>query len=296
MLLSPMFLAEGVSGGDLWGTAVVTALAISIDSLCASATDAIDLKVKRKWVWIFTIALIFGLFHFIMPTIGFSVGQPFIDAIEPYVGWISFAIFAFLGLKGLLDVFLDWHSDRMEAIGEKYHFASASHLKELCDKGLKLKEIKRTLKAQAEAFKEGRVPDGWCGEGEATDSDQMKELGIYLGHLSKWLTKKKLKEILTPSSEEEKARAGMAKTLVTVTVQAFATSLDALIVGFSYVGQVDGYATSLPIFAMFTGVVFLMCSLGGILGKTLGEKSQRIANLVGSIILLGLAVKAVLPI
>lgn len=276
--------------GDLWLTGVLTALAISVDSCCAAATDAPRIRGKHRWLILVAIAAIFAVFHFITPVIGYSIGSAMMEVLEGIIGPISCGILCFLGLKELAEIVLEWHVDRMDAIGDKYAFAAASHIRELVDAGQNLKQIKSTLRIQSSSFKFGVFPSKWCGEGSVETPEQMYEFGIYLRHLSRWLTRSKLREILHPKTEEQKARETTTKLLLAVAAQAVATSLDALAVGFTYAET--PIAQAYPLFAMFTGVVFVISFLGGALGKILGERSQRVANLVGSLVLIGLGIKA----
>ena len=279
---------------ELWGTSILSALAISVDSFCASATDAVELPQKRKWLWLFLISLIFGVFHFFMPLIGYSIGRPFIEAVRPYVRWISFGILTFIGLKGFFDIILDKHVDRMDRLAGKYSFQAESHIRELAARDGEVRRIRAILKRQAREFKSGQIPADWCGEGDLNSPQSLHDMGIYLRHLSRWLNRKKLKEILHAPDSKSAERVGRLKLVGVVLIQAFATSLDALILGFTYVGmpEVSGYGTVLPIFALFTLVVTLMSFTGGILGKLLGERSQTVANILGSLVLIGIGIKA----
>lgn len=283
-----MFL---LSIGDYLNGAL-TALGLSVDSFCATAVDAVNLKTKHKWVMVTVICAVFAIFHFVMPTIGYFIGAPFMDTISPYVSWISFAILVFLGLKGLVSVFTEWHVSREEAIGEKYGFEARKHILELDESGYSIEEIKRILKAQADSMEKGELPADWCGCGNLETPEQMKDLSRYLKHLALWISKKKLKEMKEPVDETKKAHRNVWTILSTVVVQAFATSLDALAVGFTYAASGIAYSEAWQIFIIFTAVVFCMCMLGGVLGRFLGEKSQRWANIAGSLVLIGLGIKA----
>lgn len=57
--------------------------------------------IKRRRIFAFF--AIIGLFHFFMPIIGYSFALAFKSFILPYGKYFSFAIFAFLGIKMLID-------------------------------------------------------------------------------------------------------------------------------------------------------------------------------------------------
>lgn len=284
-------LSDTISTTELWVTAALTALALSADSLCASATDAVEFgKQKHKYLLIVLIAFVFALFHFFMPTIGFSIGKPFIDAIEDYVHYISFGILLFLGLRGLIGRIFELHVSRMNALAEKAEFEILPYIEKLKAEGLNMRRIKKELKELGKELQ--RHDEQAIQEIELKDPTKYKELGIFLQHCSKWLSERKYKELAHPKTEEEKAKKRLLKIFVTVIVQAFATSLDALMIGFSYVGTVSNYAQALPIFALFFGIVFVMCLIGGALGKFVGEKSETWADIIGSLVLIGIGIKA----
>lgn len=282
-------LTDTLSTTDLWVTGVVTALALSADSLCASATDAVEFSHRRhKIILILAISGIFALFHFFMPIIGFSIGSAIINLIEGYIHYISFAILLFLGLKGLLETIMDLHVKRMDALAEKAEYRLLPRVEEKLKEGMTLPQIRKELKEYGHRLMSGD-PEAIARVG-LKDPKKCHELGIFLKHSSKWLTAKKLKQLENPETEEQKERKATIKILLTVTIQAFATSLDALLVGFNYSGM--GYGVALPLFAMFFGVVFLMCAAGGFLGKFFGEKSETWANVIGSLVLIGIGIKA----
>lgn len=88
-------------------------------------------------------------------------------------------------------------------------------------------------------------------------------------------------------SEEESAISLDFKSL---TVQAVATSIDALVVGVSFaaLGDVGGVFWAATLIAAIT---FLLCVLGSLLGKLIGAKIGKYATVVGGIILIGIGVK-----
>ena len=270
----------------------LTALGLSVDSFCATAVDAVNIKSKHKWAYIVLICLVFGVFHFIMPTIGYFVGRPFMDTISPYVKWISFGILGAIGLKGLIETLVEWHVSYEDKIGETYGFEARKHILEYVEQGNEVKQIRAILNTQASILSSGTLPEGWCGCGKLETPEQMKDLSRYLKHLSHWLHRKQLREMMNPAEESTREKNRVISLFTTVIIQAFATSLDALAVGFTYAAQSILYSAAWQIFLVFFAVVFIATLVGGALGGLLGEKSQRWANIAGSLVLIGLGIKA----
>lgn len=120
------------SDGVFWGSILILSLALSVDSLCASAINATDERVKNKRIlFIFIAALTFGLFHFIMPVIGYFFGSLFVEQIQAYTKWISFGILLFIGLKGIGEQLFDIHVDKMEKLAKSVDFDGENILENL---------------------------------------------------------------------------------------------------------------------------------------------------------------------
>ncbi len=90
---------------------------------------------------------------------------------------------------------------------------------------------------------------------------------------------------------EEETDSGV--TFGTLLMQALATSIDALAVGLSFC------ILELPIFSsalIIAGVTFLMCFIAFFLGKKAGELLEKKAGIIGGILLLLIACKALFGI
>ena len=74
-----------------WVNIVLTSLSMSVDAMTVSAVDSIQEKNMKKTKSIL-IALVFGLFQFIMPLIGYFIGYSFKDILEAYIPWIAFSL------------------------------------------------------------------------------------------------------------------------------------------------------------------------------------------------------------
>lgn len=90
-----------------WVNIVLTSLSMSVDAMTVSAVDSIQEKNTKKTKSIL-IALVFGLFQFIMPIIGYFIGYSFKDILEAYIPWIAFSLLTLLSIKSLID----WIKDR----------------------------------------------------------------------------------------------------------------------------------------------------------------------------------------
>lgn len=276
--------------GSYWITNFILALGLSVDSLCASAIDATDEKAKKKRIlFIFIAALIFASFHFIMPIIGYFFGSLFEEQISNYTKWISFGILLAIGLKGIAEQLLDMHVERMEKLAKSVKFDGEDYIKKLVSEGESLKEIKKEYRALGVKLKKDKIHG--IEELKYEDHRKCRALGIYLIHETRYLNQKRLDEILDPNLKKKKEEGSVWSFFFTLLIQALATSLDALAVGFSFVGQID-VSYALLTFTMFFGVIFVICVAGGFLGKLLGEKYQTIANFLGSFVLIGIGIKA----
>ena len=90
-----------------WINIVLTSLSMSVDAMTVSAVDSIQEKNMKK-IKSILIALVFGLFQFIMPIIGYFIGYSFKDILEAYIPWIAFSLLTLLSIKSLID----WIKDR----------------------------------------------------------------------------------------------------------------------------------------------------------------------------------------
>ena len=98
-----------------WVNIVLTSLSMSVDAMTVSAVDSIQEKNMKKTKSIL-IALVFGLFQFIMPIIGYFIGYSFKDILEAYIPWIAFSLLTLLSIKSLID----WIKDRKKKdVGEE---------------------------------------------------------------------------------------------------------------------------------------------------------------------------------
>ena len=88
--------------------------------------------------------------------------------------------------------------------------------------------------------------------------------------------------------EEEKKEL----SLKVIFIQAIATSIDALTVGIVYVGSplVEVYVT----FLLIAIITFICCFIAIIIGKKFGDKLSNKAEILGGVILIGIALKIII--
>lgn len=79
------------------------ALGLSIDGLAVSVSSGVCLKNARLAQGL-KLALIMGLFHFLMPLIGWFAGIEFKPLIKTYDHWVAFGLLAFIGGKMIFEV------------------------------------------------------------------------------------------------------------------------------------------------------------------------------------------------
>ena len=104
---------------------------------------------------------------------------------------------------------------------------------------------------------------------------------------------KMLLEGIRGGAEEE--AAGEKKTLGrgTLLLQGVATSIDALSVGFTI--EQYPFAAALTESLIIGAVTLAICLAGLLLGRTIGRKLDRIAPILGGLILIGIGVEIFLP-
>lgn len=276
-------------GAAYWGESIVLALALGVDATCASAINATDERIKKKRIlFIFLCAFTFAFFHFLMPIIGYYFGSLFVDKIEKYTKWISFAILVLIGLKGIVEQIIQIHVERMERLAKSVSFDGHEYIKKMVEEGKDLKTIKKEYRELGKSLKKDERHG--IAELEYEDHTKCVALGKYLIHESRYLNKKNIEEIVHPESINKEESKMIWSFLGTLILQALATSIDALAIGFSYCNYDQGVA--LATFGIFFITIFLMSVVGGFLGKLFGERYQRIANIIGSIVLVVLGILA----
>ena len=81
---------------------ILTAIGLSIDSFAVSVVYG-TYATKQKLKIALKLSLIFGIFHVIMPLLGYLAGTGIKEYIEAVDHWIAFLILLFIGIKMIID-------------------------------------------------------------------------------------------------------------------------------------------------------------------------------------------------
>ena len=175
-------------------------VSMSLDAASVNATNGLKedgIKVNKLVI----ISFVFGLFQFIMPLIGYGIGNTFIKYIEKAIPWIAFSLLTLLAIKA----FVEW-----------------------------IKEFK----------------------------DRNKKIDVVC------VNKITIKDVL---------------------LQAIATSVDALCIGFVYVSST--FIDALIIFSMIGLITWAISFLTGFLAKYLRKILKDWSGLISAIIFLAVGIK-----
>lgn len=101
-----------------WLNSVLVSISMSVDCMTVGVTDGIkepDMK-KRK---ITLLAFFFGLFQYLMPTIGYFIfylvinyglNESITKSLTAFIPWIAFVLLSLLGIKNIVE----WWKERKE--------------------------------------------------------------------------------------------------------------------------------------------------------------------------------------
>jgi len=81
---------------------IITAIGLSLDSFIISISYGTVIKTNRVKTAL-KLSLVFGVFHIVMPVVGYYVGVGVKDYISAFDHWIAFFILSFIGLKMIID-------------------------------------------------------------------------------------------------------------------------------------------------------------------------------------------------
>ena len=87
---------------EIW----LMAISLAMDCFSVSITSGIILR-RICWKTFITIGIFFGLFHALMPLIGWFATNHFYSLIEHYDHWIAFGLLFFLGIRMIKESFDD---------------------------------------------------------------------------------------------------------------------------------------------------------------------------------------------
>jgi putative Mn2+ efflux pump MntP len=83
---------------------LLIAIALSFDAMAVSAANGAH-DNKMSFTCAFRVAFFFGIFHFVMPLIGWLIGTNFKQVISSFDHIIAFLLLSVLGLKMILESF-----------------------------------------------------------------------------------------------------------------------------------------------------------------------------------------------
>jgi len=278
--------------GEFWSTTILMGVALSIDSFFANAANGVSIK-KKKTLTIIIFSFIFAIAHIIMFSGGFFLGKSFYDFISSYSKYISFALLMFIGLKGLFEQIKEIHANAMIKKEQQVCFKADKYILQLKEKGLSSKEIKKILKRLGKGFMKEDI--SLMIKFGVHNFEEAKILGHYFKHVAKFHARDQLQELLSDekvAKKEESKGKYIASLAIMITMQSIATSIDALATGFTYIQYNIGVAYIS--FGAMSGVVLVMCLTGGFIGKFVGERYERIANILSALVLIGLGIKALI--
>lgn len=127
-----------------WANIMLTSLSMSIDAMTVGAVDGLNEKNMRIRKMIL-IAFSFGLFQFVMPVIGYFIGQSFRQYVEKAIPWIAFGLLTLLALKSLYD-FIKENKER------KSQESSETEEKKLSIGGLLVQDVATSIDALCIGF------------------------------------------------------------------------------------------------------------------------------------------------
>lgn len=91
----------------MWLQLIFIAIGLAMDAFAVAVCNGIRIKNIKLWQGI-VIALTFGVFQGLMPTIGYFLGETFMSYIEDYDHWVAFALLDGIGLwmifEGIKDI------------------------------------------------------------------------------------------------------------------------------------------------------------------------------------------------
>lgn len=271
-----------------WGTNIALAFALSLDSCFINAANATSLKKKRLLLLV-VFSFVFGFAHFFMLILGYYFGQLFLDFTKDFTKWISFGILGFLGIKELVEELMELHLENMKKRAMKLKFNANSYIVDLFHRGVCSKHLRKVLKKKGALLMAMDVTT--MIEFGVRSTQDAKELGRYLYHESSYHAKESLTDLIQIKKEKKSSNARFVMSVLLLLLsQALATSLDAAAAGLTF----TSYSPSLALltFGMIGVVIILMSIVGGLFGKFLGEKYEKIASIGLGLVFIALGIKA----
>ena len=101
-----------------WVNTILVSISMSVDCMTVGATDGIK-EPNLKKSKIFLLTFFFGLFQYLMPTIGYFIfyfvvnyglSENVTTKMQTYVPWIAFVLLTLLGIKNIFE----WAKEKIE--------------------------------------------------------------------------------------------------------------------------------------------------------------------------------------
>ncbi len=92
---------------------LLSGVGLSMDAFAVALSTAVCMKGKLRVWHVVKVALFFGLFQALMPTIGYYLGRFFAGYVESISAWVAFVLLAVIGGKMLVEAI--WHGPESDA-------------------------------------------------------------------------------------------------------------------------------------------------------------------------------------
>lgn len=241
-------------------TSILLGLGLAVDGFLISLSNGLNyVKTKRSRI-IFS-GLVFALFQFSAVILGWLCVAEIskkIPLLENIISYIAFTILIIIGLK----MIVEWAKKR-----------------------------RKTTKANSTMQNSCEITE------ETLKDSTMQNDGLKNSHKQKNFQNKESKKNFKVQSEKDNFTNNYEKKLpkgwfLTIIVQGFITSVDALSVGF--VLSKNSFLHSLTCGAIISLITFLTYIIGFNIGKKFGVKLSKWAELVGGIVFILIAVETLI--
>ncbi len=245
----------------------VIAAGLSMDAFAVSICEGLSLN-KWKLKKSIEAGLWFGIFQALMPTLGYLLGKTFADKIENVDHWIAFILLLIIGGNMIREAIAE---NKGEAAKQKN-----------ADKN---SNVTKTISADSKnADKYSNVAKSISANSKNTDKNS---------NVTKTISADSKNTTLNPNNSDgiqQKNNAGF-KQLIKMLMLAIATSIDAFAVGLAFaILNVNIVAA-----ALFIGLTTFGFSFVGVyIGKKVGDKFEKHAQIVGGTVLILIGLKILL--
>lgn len=218
-------------------------------------------------------AFFFGFFQAAMPLIGFLLASFFADEIEAFDHWVAFALLGFLGLK----MVYEGVKEELEKRREKKKGKEACEENKLVGKSHGAVNVNAILASIAEKRK------------RFSEASELRENEATLGINE--VTETEIVNTEAQNGENAQKAKCYKFDIKGLIVMAFATSIDALIIGVTFAFLDVNIWESISVIGVVT---FILSLFGVFLGTKIGAKLGGKAEILGGVILVAIGLKILL--